>query len=147
VIDRRFVGWELPRVTADVERGRLRAFAKAIGETDPVYFSADAAREAGYRDIPAPPTYSFCLEMMDAQDPFLLLHHLDIPLEKILHGEQSFTYRQPICAGDRLVFDARVSDIYNRKGGALQFIVQDTRGTNQSGDVVVEMRRVIVVRH
>src|SRR6266540_1671938 len=115
MIDRTFIGWEHPPITSVVERGRLRSFAKAIGETDRVYFDEEAARRAGYRDIPAPPTYAFCLEMMDAADPFMLVNEMGIPIAAILHGEQSFTYHAPICAGDRVTWAGRVSDIYEKK--------------------------------
>jgi acyl dehydratase len=147
MIDRSFIGLERPPITVDVERGRLRSFAKAIGETNPVYSDADAARHAGYRDIPAPPTYAFCLEMLDAADPFVLIRQMGIPLERLLHGEQSFTYHGTICAGDRVVLATRVSDIYEKKGGALEFVVQDTAVTNQHGELVAEMRQVAVVRN
>jgi len=147
MIDRAFIGLELPPIVTHVERGRLRSFAKAIGETNPVYYDEAAARQAGYRDIPAPPSYAFCLEMIDADAPFVLLEKLGLPLAKALHGEQSFVYHIPICAGDRLTFTARITDIYDKKDGALEFIVQDSRGTNELGELVIELRRVVVIRH
>ena len=42
----------------EVERGRLRFFAETIGLTDPVYFDVEAAKRAGHRDLPVPPTFS-----------------------------------------------------------------------------------------
>ncbi len=41
-----------------MERGRLRMFAAAIGETDPIYTDVEAARAAGHPDLPVPPTFS-----------------------------------------------------------------------------------------
>ena len=63
MIDRSIVGTEEPARTFDVERGRLRFFAKAIGETDPVYTDVEAARAAGHPDLPVPPTFLFGLEL------------------------------------------------------------------------------------
>ena len=49
MIDKKHIGHELPASVLDVEKGRLRFFAKAIGETDPVYTDEAAAEAAGYR--------------------------------------------------------------------------------------------------
>ena len=68
MIDRKFIGHAFPVHTTDVEKGRLRFFAKAIGETNPIYTEESAAKDAGYRAIPAPPTYLFCLEMLEELD-------------------------------------------------------------------------------
>jgi acyl dehydratase len=106
-----------------------------------------AARAAGYRGLVAPPTFAFCLNMMAATEPSEMLRVLGIDPQKVLHGEQSFTYHSPICAGDVLTFRIRVADIYVKKGGALEFVVQETAVTNLSGQPVVNMRGVTVIRH
>jgi hypothetical protein len=147
VIDRSFIGLQLTPIVTHVERGRLRSFAKAIGETNPVYLDTDAARRAGFRDIPVPPTYPFCLEMLGAEDPFELFKRMNVPLGKVLHGEQFFTYHATICAGDRVTMSGRVVDIYDKKHGALEFIVQDTEGRDENGHLMVELRRVVVIRN
>lgn len=146
MIDKRYIGHELPRYTVDVEKGRLRFFAKAIGETDPIYSDEAAAREAGHRALPVPPTFFFCLEM-DAPNPAAVRELLGIDLGKVLHGEQSFAYHAMAYAGDRLSFEQRISDIYDKKGGALEFVVRDTKVTNQDGRLVAELRGVTVVRN
>ncbi len=43
MIDRSFIGHEFAPVTAEVEKGRLRFFAKATGNADPVYSDESAA--------------------------------------------------------------------------------------------------------
>ncbi|MPY78402.1 MAG: hypothetical protein GEV04_07875, partial [Actinophytocola sp.] len=52
-------------IEADIERGRLRFFAKAIGQKDPIYSDVDAARRAGHPDLPVPPTFFFSMELED----------------------------------------------------------------------------------
>ena len=98
MIDKSWIGHELPPHSALVEAGRLRLFAKAIGETDPMFSDEAAARAAGHRGLPAPPTMAFCLDM-DVPDPFGYLAEMGVPVQNILHGEQSFTYHAPIHAG------------------------------------------------
>lgn len=146
MIDKKNIGRVLEPFTTDVEKGRLRFFSTAIGETDPVYSDESVAKAAGYNSLPVPPTFTFCLEL-DKPNPFKFLDDMGIKIGNILHGEQSFTYHIPICAGDRITFEGKISDIYEKKGGALEFVVQDYTGKNQNGDLVVEMRRVIVVRN
>ena len=146
MIDPKFIGYTSPSFTADVERGRLRFFAKAIGETDPLYSDEDTARRAGHPDLPVPPTFFFCLEM-DRPDPYGWFDDLGIELPKALHGEQGFIYHRLAYAGDRLRYDSTVVDIYDKKGGLLEFIVQDNLITNQRDERVAEFRRTVVIRH
>ena len=146
MIDKAFIGRELPPSTLTLERGRLRFFAQAIGETDPVYTDLDAARAAGYADLPAPPTFLFAAEL-DSGQSMALLELLQIPLPKLLHGEQGFTYHRPACAGDTITVRPRIADIYDKKGGALEFVVKTAEARNQRDELVAELRTVIVCRH
>ena len=143
--DKSLIGRSLGVTTADVEKGRLRFFAKAIGETDPVYFDESAARDAGHPTLPLPPTFLFSLEL--ARPPSNWREEAGIELARVLHGEQSFTYRRMAHAGDTLHFDSRVTDVYEKKGGALEFVVMETRVTNQRSEHVADIRKVLVHRN
>ncbi|MCL1962400.1 MAG: MaoC family dehydratase N-terminal domain-containing protein [Desulfovibrionaceae bacterium] len=146
MIDKKWIGHELRTSQLPIERGRLRFFAKAIGETDPVYTDEAAARAAGYADLPAPPTFLFAAEL-DSGANEQLLADLGVPLSKLLHGEQAFSYHRPACAGDTVTVRSRVEDIYDKKNGALEFVVKTSRATNQRGELVAEMRAVMVCRN
>jgi len=146
MIDRRYIGHALPAFTVPVEAGRLRFFAKATGQTDPVYVDEAAARDAGHAALPVPPTFFFCLEM-DAPDPAVLRNLLGIDYRRVLHGEQQFRYHAMAHAGDRLRFEPRIADIYDKKGGALEFVVRETRVSNQHGELVAELNCVTVVKN
>jgi acyl dehydratase len=76
-----------------------------------------------------------------------MLREMDIPLARLLHGEQSFRYHKPVCAGDRITVRSSVSEIYDKKGGALEFVTRSSRVTNQDNELVAELRSVLVVRH
>ncbi|EHL22290.1 MULTISPECIES: MaoC family dehydratase N-terminal domain-containing protein [Comamonadaceae] len=146
MIDKQFIGYEVPPTLWDVEKGRIRFFAEVIGATDPIYFDASAAQAAGYRNVVAPPTFIFGAES-DSGVLMTLLDTLKIDLRKVLHGEQRIDYHAPVCAGDTLRFQTRVTDIYDKKGGALEFVVNDTKVTNQLGEHVSDLHSVVVVRH
>jgi acyl dehydratase len=146
MIDRRHIGHALPAFSVPVEAGRLRFFAKATGNDDPVYIDEAAARDAGHPDLPVPPTFFFCLEM-ESPDPAALRKLLGIDYRRILHGEQQFSYHAMAYAGDRLRFEPRIADIYDKKGGALEFVRRETRVTNQHGELVAELSCLTVVRN
>lgn len=143
-MSRELIGRTLPEFTATAERGRLRFFAGVIGEDDPVYSDLDAARAAGHADLPVPPTFLFSLELA-RPDAHGALRELGADLRQVLHGEQGFTYHRTAVAGEELRFAGRFTDYYEKKGGALRFLVRETRVT--SGDeLVAELRNVLVVR-
>ena len=146
MIDRKHIGLTMPPYSATVEKGRLRFFAKATGQTDPVYTDEAAARAAGHPDLPVPPTFLFCLEM-ESPDPGKLRNLLGLDYRRLLHGEQGFTYHRMAHAGDVLTFEQRIEDIYDKKGGALDFVVRKTRVTNQRGEHVADLRAVTVQRN
>jgi acyl dehydratase len=147
MIDKAHIGKTYGRVTTEVEKGRLRFFAKAIGETDPVYTDEAAARDAGYRTLPVPPTYFFCLQMIDDPDPTAWVGEIGVNLQHILHGEQSFEYLAMAFAGDSLTFESVITDIYDKKNGALEFVVSQTTVINQFGTLVSRLTQSLVVRN
>ena len=146
MIDKKWIWHGLPASEMTLDRSRLRFFAKAIGETAAHYTDVAAAQAAGYADLPAPPTFLFGAEL-DSGVVDQLLALLGIEPTKILHGEQSFTYYQSACAGDTITVESVIEDIYDKKNGALEFVVKAARATNQNNELVAEMRTVLVVRH
>lgn len=128
-----------------VTRSRLRFFAKATGQTDPVFLDLEAARRAGYPDLPVPPTFYFGVDL-EVPAAIEQLVELGVDLRAVLHGEQKFTYHDMAYAGDELSSSAVVTDVYEKKGGALKFLVIEVPIVNQHGIIVVTMRNTLVVR-
>ena len=139
------IGTVLRPSTAVIDRGRLRFFAEAIGESDPRYVDPDAAREAGYPDLPVPPTFFFGLTL-DDPEPFAWLLDLGVDLRFVLHGTQRFAYHRMAFAGDELLLESRIADTYEKRGGALEFIVLDTTIT-RGGEAIASATQTIVVRN
>ncbi len=150
MIDLAFIGFELPVHTQEVEKGRLRFFARTIGETNPVYLEEETAKAAGWRSLPVPPTFLFCLDM-ERDNPYDYMDTMGIKLGRVLHGEQHFNYYQVACAGDRLTFHSRISDIYTRKAGAMEFVVRDTEVFREVAEPysskLADLRSTIIIRH
>lgn len=134
---------DLPSFDVLVERGRLRTFANAIGETDPVYVDLGAAAAAGHRDLPVPPTFFFSLEL-EGEHPFGYLDLIGADLRGVLHGEQSFDYRGHAHAGDTITVRPRIAEAY-AKNDRMDFVVKHT-DFMLDDQVVAEAQSLIVIR-
>ncbi|GCB03580.1 MaoC family dehydratase N-terminal domain-containing protein [Ralstonia sp. SET104] len=145
MLDTQRTGTDLTPFSVEVERGRLRAFAQATGQDDPVYSDENAARAAGHPSLPVPPTFLFCLEM-DAPDPLEIYERLGINYTHVLHAEQHFSYHRVVHAGETLHFKPCIVDVYEKRAGALRFIVRETRVEDSNGLPVADLRAVMVVR-
>lgn len=142
----RALAFEFAPMRFDVERGRLRFFAETIGMTDRIYFDVEAARLAGHRDLPVPPTFLGHSLELELPDPMGWLAALGGDLTKTTHAEQAFVYRATAYAGDQLVMQRRIIDVYTKKHGALEFVVKQTdvkRGT----ETLAEILSTIALRH
>ncbi len=146
MIDKKHIGYEFEPVTLTVEEGRLKFLAKALGESKDIYCSPKAAKAAGLPGLLAPPTFPFMLEI-DALDLEDFMDMLGESLQKLLHGEQNFTYHAPIYAGDKITVGKKLTDLVDKKGGALQFLISENTFTNQEGVLVAESRTNYVFRH
>jgi len=140
-VDRSYVGKTGVPVQMHIERGKIREFARAIKDDDPVYFDEEhARREAG--GIMPPLTFLQTVALWDdgRGRPRPLLD-----LRRVLHGEQEFEYLGPIYAGDALTAVSRIADIYEKtgkRGGTMTFVVTETEFTNQRGEMVARARQV-----
>ncbi len=147
MLDTSRIGTVLAPGTYEVEKGQLRFFSKCVGETDPIYFDEAAAAVAGYRSIIAPPTFGFSIARGSSEQlPVVAeLGWGDNEIARLLHGEQSFTYYAPMCAGDTITLEEVIVDMFERKKSALNFVVTKTRLTNQLGERVCEMEMTLVL--
>src|SRR4051812_18595574 len=93
-----------------VGREKIREFAEAIGSTERVHFDVDAAAALGYADLIATPTFPIVLTnpavYVMANDP-----ELGLDYSRVVHGDQRFSYRRPVVAGDVLVCVTTIADI------------------------------------
>lgn len=151
MIDReKFIGYATPTISVDVEKGQLAFFAQATGETNPIYFDPDAAAAAGHPRLPAPPTFTFVLNSMartKAGPDGNYMAQMGVNIGHVLHGEQAFEYFKTIYAGDVITLSGKITDIYDKKNGAMEFIVLTTDAVNQHGELCVRLHNTLVVRN
>lgn len=145
-IDSAVIGSELEPTHLTVEAGRLRFFAKAIGEANPIFFDDAAASAAGHRALPVPPTFLFAIEL-ERPDPFDWIVRLGIDVRSVLHGEQEFVYHSVAYAGDVLTARPKIVDVFTKKAGALEFLVKETAVVRADGQPIADLKTVLVVRN
>ena len=144
---RAVIGKESPPWAHEVTTTSVRAFARGVGYTDPVYYDIDAARKAGYRNLPAPPTYlgtpifiprlSSDMFSGPADDGPRLRHGL----KNVLDGGAETEYFGSICAGDTLTVVRKLTNLQVRPSkslGQMLIVTNETVYTNQDEEVVAK---------
>jgi acyl dehydratase len=127
------VGKTYPPTSYAVGREKVREFAAAVGEENPLHHDPDAAREAGYADVVAPPMFAVVFGGR-AMAPALFDPDVGIDFARMVHGGQEFVWGPPVVAGDEIATEVEVKDVAER--GGLEFYVFESRSTNQDGETV-----------
>ncbi len=143
-INRDFIGRTFDFDTPyQIGREKVREFATAIGDQNPLFHDVEAAKAAGHRDLLAPPTFPFVITyraMIGAiGDPELNLNYM-----MVVHGEQKFTYSRPLYAGDEVIVDSVVVDIAT--AGRNELLTMEQHVKTLDGELIVTTRNVTVSR-
>jgi acyl dehydratase len=143
-LDQSFVGRVYPPTSPyEVGREKIREFAEAVGDDNPVYSDPAAAQELGYPDVIAPPTFPIVMTMK-AASAIITDPDLGLDYSKVVHGEQSFSYSRPVQAGDVLQVTVSVESIRSAAGNDLLTSRADV--TTLDGEHVVTAYSTLVAR-
>jgi acyl dehydratase len=137
------IGKSFPPFEYEVGKEKIAEYARAVGEVNPVYFERAAAREAGFRDVPAPPMFAVVYSSGSVA-PALFDPDVGINFAMMVHGGQEFEWGEPVCSGDVITTTTTVKDI-SEKGG-MGFYVFESVSTNQDGQEVVRGTWTNIVR-
>ena len=137
------VGKTYPPVDYVVGREKVREYAHAVGETDPLYLDPGAARAAGHRDVVAPPMFAVVYSA-PAVFPAFFDPDVGIDFARMVHGGQEFSWGPLVVAGDEIATEAEVVDVTER--GGVGFFVFESRSDNQDGERVCTGRWTCIVR-
>jgi acyl dehydratase len=140
-------GKEYPPFVVTVERGKIKEFARAIGDLSPFYLDDAVGRASEWGDIVAPPTFAITFRD-DNADTGTVLKDLGVDISRILHGEQEFESYKPIRPGETYLCRSRITDIYEKTGrsGAMAFVVREMTVTDPDNEIVSLVRHITVVR-
>ena len=137
------IGKSYPPFEYEVGKEKIGEYARAVGEENLVYFDREAAREAGFRDVAAPPmfavVYSWGSVALPAVDP-----EVDLNFAMLVHGGQEFVWGEPVCSGDLISTVASVEDIHEK--GGMGFYIFQTVSTNEDGQEVARGTWTNIVR-
>ena len=148
MFDKSKVGHSFSPFTFEVERGKIRELALAIGDDNPIYQSKEAAQAAGYPDVPVYPTSPTVFSFWGNAQMIDQLSSLGINLMRVLHGEEEYDYLAPIYPGDTLTGVMRLVDVRSRqtREATLAVLTIETDYTNQHDRLVLKARQVMIVR-
>jgi acyl dehydratase len=136
-------GKEYQEISFEVERDRVTQFALAVGEDDPRFLDAEAARGEGFPEQLAFPTFSTVVGIM-ASAQIVADPDLGMDYTRVVHGEQAYELRRPIVVGDRLRATPRIADVYAK--GPNEFLVIEAEFTDADGEVVCVARSTLLSR-
>ena len=140
-------GKEYPPFAVTVERGRIKEFARAIGDLNPFYLDDSVGRASEFGDIIAPPTFPVTFRD-EASATGALLKDLGVDISRVLHGEQEFEHFRPIRPGDTLLCRTKITDVYEKTGrsGPMAFVFREIVVTDRSNEIVCAVRHITVIR-
>jgi acyl dehydratase len=141
-VDTQNVGKTYDAATFEVEADRIRAYADAVHEDNPVYHDAEAAKQAGFRDLVAPPMFAVVYSA-PAMGP-AIFDTIGDALPRMVHGGQEFVWGEPVVAGDAITTEASVTEIYEKDGKG--FYVFESVSKNQDGAETVRATWTNIVR-
>jgi acyl dehydratase len=137
------IGKEYPPAVYAIGREKVREYASAVGETDPIHTDVEAARAAGYADVVAPPMFAVVYSAA-VMRPAIFDPDVGLNFATMVHGGQEFEWGEPVVAGDEITTTAAVKDINERDG--MGFYVFETVSRNQRGETVCTATWTNIVR-
>ena len=141
-VDQEAIGRKYEPATFEVEADRIRQYADAVHEDSPVHHDAQAAKDAGFRDVVAPPMFAVVYSAPAMGPPILEVIGENLP--RMVHGGQEFVWGEPVCAGDTITTEASVKDIFEKDGKV--FYVFESVSKSQDGAETVRATWTNIVR-
>ena len=145
-VNKALIGKEYGPYTVTVERGRIKDFARAIGDANPFHLDDRVGAASEWGDVIAPPT--FLTTFRDENDTGSMLKDLGVDIGRILHGEQEFEIHRPIRPDETFLCRSRILDVYEKSGksGPMAFVVREMTATDRTNEIVATARHITVVR-
>ncbi len=137
------IGKSYEPVTYAVGREKVREYAAAVGETNPLHHDVAAARAAGYADVVAPPMFAVVYAGRSVA-PAIFDPEVGLNFAMMVHGGQEFVWGPPVVAGDEITTTTTVKDISDR--GGMAFFVFESVSENDRGETVCTATWTNIVR-
>lgn len=129
------VGMKFEPFTFEIEKGKIKEFALAIGDPNPLYETGEVL----------PPTFATVMDMWRGPDFFELTKRLELDITKVLHGEQEYEYLGKIKAGEKIKGMTTVTEV--KRKSSMDIIKLETYYTNEANEIVLISRNTVIERH
>ena len=126
-----------------VGREKVREYARAVGETNPLHLDPEAARAAGHADVVAPPMFAV-VYTSPAIGPAMLDPEVGMDFARMVHGGQEFAWGPLVVAGDEITTEVELADVSER--GGMGFYTFESRSDNERGERVCTGKWTCIVR-
>lgn len=152
MIDKYAAGKKLGEFRFPVEKGKIREFADAICDPNPIYRDSDYARKRGFRDVIVPPTflaYAYNFYVPSEIDLMEALLQIGMNPTTRVHGGVEVFYQRPVCAGETLRGEITLGNIYEKKkmqGGKLTFVESEIKMYDEENKLVANARDTFIDR-
>ncbi|MFL5665610.1 MAG: MaoC family dehydratase N-terminal domain-containing protein [Ktedonobacteraceae bacterium] len=150
MFDESKIGQSFAPFTYEVQRNKIHELTTAIGDTNPVYHSREAAQEAGFPGVPISPTTPTMFSFWGNRQRGSSLAEVGINVSRILHGEEEYEYIAPIYPNDVLTGTTTLVEGKTRQGSGghtMDILTMETRYVNQHNQHVLSTRTTVVVRN
>lgn len=139
------VGKEIPAFEFPIELGKIKEFADAIGDDNPIYRDPEYAKNTPLGGVITPPTFSRTQAFWRSGPSNYEIAGLDQRF--VLHGEEEYEYFRPIMTGDVLTCMTKIVEAYEKqgkRGGNMTFVVFESTFHNQRGEKVLISRSTTI---
>ena len=143
VIDAKFIGKEYPVTEYEIGREKMKEYAAAVGDMNPMYHDREAGKKSKYGDNIAPPNFAAVYNLMGCAQMFFDAE-LSLNFAMLVHGEQDFEFVKPVMPGDVITTTGKIVDIAVK--GNNDVVKFEARSTNQDGELVTIGRATFVIR-
>ena len=143
VIDHTFIDREYEPTEYEIGREKMREYARAVGDDNPLIMDNRAGKAGAYGDCIAPPVFASVYNLMGAAQVFLD-PELKLNMAMLVHGEQEFEFHKPVKPGDVITTKGKIVDITEK--GSNDLVVYEARSMNQDGELVTVGRATFVIR-
>ena len=123
-----------------VTEEKVKEFAVAVGENNPLFYDPDAARELGFPGPLAPPTFTVTQIFAVPREEREQRLGANLEYSRVLHGEQEFVFKRLPLAGEVLKGTMRISKDFEKegkRGGTMRFVTYESKYTDAEGDEVL----------
>ena len=145
MIDKKYIGKKYKPVVYEVGKEKIKEYANAVGDLNPLYVDDEYAKNSKYGRIIAPPLFAVVFSK-DAVAQVLLDPELALNLPMLVHGEQEFEFYKIVKSNDVITTEAEIADIYSKPEKNLDFVVCKTTSRNQDGEIVCSGKYTFVIR-